>query len=42
MKKIAKKNFIKGEKYIYTLRLTNIYLGFTVKMLKFEDMVSNF
>ena len=38
---MIKINFIKGWKYIFTLGLTNLDLGFRVKGLGFGDIVSN-
>ena len=42
MKKMTKISFIKGKKYIFTLGLTNLHLGFRVKEWGFGDRVSKF
>ena len=42
MKKMTKINFIKKEKYIFILGLTNLDLGFRVKGWNFGDIVLKF
>ena len=41
MKKMTKISFVKDQKCIFILGLTNIYLGFRVKGWGFGDKVSN-